>query len=103
MRGSDLQFVGSRLKRAQLFARVPTVSAMLFFAVIPSPVAEISMLLAPKAAPCVAVSLKETIFVLVLDTGVRGFADHAAVTPLGRPLTEKLTFPANDPPVTTLS
>jgi len=46
------------------------------------------------------VSFSDTVFVLALDAGVSGFADHAAVTPPGKPLTEKLTFPVNDPPVT---
>lgn len=44
-------------------------------------------------------SLSDTLFVLALEAGVSGFVDHAAVTPLGKPLTEKLTYPANDPPV----
>ena len=44
-------------------------------------------------------SLSDALYVLALDAGVNGFADHAAVTPPGKPLTEKLTLPANDPPV----
>jgi hypothetical protein len=49
------------------------------------------------------VSFSDALVVLALDAGVSGFADHAAVTPPGRPLTEKLTFPANDPPVTAVN
>jgi hypothetical protein len=49
------------------------------------------------------VSLSDALFVFALNAGVSEFADHAAVTPLGRPLTEKLTFPANDPPVTAVN
>jgi hypothetical protein len=72
---------------------------MVFSAVRPSPVAETTTLVEPKAAPGAAVSFSDTVLVLALDAGVSGFADHVAVTPLGRPFTEKLTFPANDPPV----
>ena len=48
-------------------------------------------------------SFSDALVVLALDAGVNGLADHAAVTPPGRPLTEKLTFPANDPPVTAVN
>jgi len=75
------------------------VIVMVCSAVSPSPVAETTTLAEPEAALGAAVSSSDALFVLALEAGASGFADHAAVTPLGKPLTEKLTFPANDPPV----
>ena len=95
--------MGSRLKLAQPFTRADTVTVMVCSAVRPSPVAETTTLVESEAVPRVAVSLSDALFVFVLNAGVSGFVDHAAVTPLGRPLTEKLTFPANDPPVTAVN
>jgi hypothetical protein len=47
----------------------------------------------------VALSFSDAELVFALDAGVNRLADHAAVTPLGKPLTEKFTLPENDPPV----
>jgi hypothetical protein len=51
------------------------------------------------AAPCEALKFNVTVFALTLLAGVIGFADQAAATPAGKPLTEKLMSPANGPPV----
>ena len=91
--------MGSRLNREQLFTLVATVIVMVRCAVRPSPVAEITTLVGPEAASGAAVNLSDALFVFALEAGVSGFADQAAVTPPGKPLTEKLTLPANDPPV----
>lgn len=75
------------------------MTAIVCCAVRPSPVAETTTLVDPEAAPRAAVSFIDAEFVFALDAGVNRLAGHAAVTPLGKPLTEKLTFPVNDPPV----
>jgi len=46
-----------------------------------------------------AASVSFSTFELGLAEGVIGFADHPAVTPLGKPLTLQVMFPPNDPPV----
>ena len=92
--------MGSRLKRAQPFTRAANVTVMVCVAISPSPDAVTTTLDEPLPAPGSAVSLSATLVVLVLEDGVSGFVDHAAVTPPGKPLTEKLTLPVNDPPVT---
>jgi hypothetical protein len=46
-----------------------------------------------------AVKVSVSIFGLALAEVVMGFADHAAVTPLGNPLTLQLMPPVNEPPV----
>jgi hypothetical protein len=55
------------------------------------------MLVAPTAAVADAVSVSVAGFALTLDAAANGFADQAAVTPAGIPLTEKLIAPVNDP------
>ena len=57
------------------------------------------MLVFPTVAPAAAVNVSVSLFVLALEAVAIGFADHAAVTPEGSPLTEKVMFPLNDPPV----
>ena len=46
-----------------------------------------------------AIRVIVTRFVLALAEGITEFVDHAAVTPAGKPETEKLTAPAKEPPV----
>ena len=91
--------MGSRLKREQASTCVATVSMMVFSAVRPSPVADTTILVEPETAPGAAVSSSDALSVLALEAGASGSADQAAVTPLGKPLTEKLMLPANDPPL----
>ena len=71
---------------------------MVSVAVSPSPVAVTTTVDEPAAARCAAVSVSSTSLALALEAAVSGFADHAAVTPSGRPLTLKFTLPVNDPP-----
>jgi hypothetical protein len=99
VRDTGLQLVGSRLKREQSFARGATVTVMVCCAVRPSPVAEITTLAEPAAAPSAALSFSNAELVFALEARVNRLADHDAETPLGKPLTEKFTFPENDPPV----
>jgi hypothetical protein len=51
------------------------------------------------AAVNAADNVNVSAFELALREGLSGFADHAAVTPLGNPLTLQLMFPVNEPPV----
>jgi hypothetical protein len=95
--------VGSRLNRAQLFARAATVTVIVCVAVSPSPVAVTTIFEEPVAAPCAAVSLSDTWFVFTLEDGPSELVDQVATTPLGKPLTLKLTLPVNDPPVTAVN
>ena len=46
-----------------------------------------------------AVSTSVSVIELAPDGVVIGFADHAAVTPLGKPVMLHVMFPANDPAV----
>jgi hypothetical protein len=50
-------------------------------------------------APDAAVNVSVSIFVLESEAVMIGLEDHAAVTPVGSPVTEKEMFPLNDPPV----
>ena len=68
-------------------------------AVRPSPLAVTVRVELPTAVEALAASV--SIALADSDTGLTGFADHAAVTPLGNPLRLRLTLPVNDPPVPT--
>jgi hypothetical protein len=57
------------------------------------------MLVLATFAPATAVNVNVSLFVLLFETELIGFADHAAVTPVGSPLTENVMFPVNAPPV----
>jgi hypothetical protein len=76
-----------------------TCNVTLLVAVNPSPLAVTvnAELLTAVEAPAASVSVA----IPDPDTGLTGFADQLAVTPLGRPLRLMLTLPVNDPPVLT--
>lgn len=76
-----------------------TCNVNFWLAVSPFPVAVTVIDSEVSVAVDVAVRVSVSAFELTLLDGVRGFADHAAVTPVGNPLTLKLMFPLNDPPV----
>ena len=65
----------------------------------PSPAAVTTMFVFATFALVAAVKVRVSLFVLAPEAVVIGFADHAAVTPEGSPVTEKVMFPLNDPPV----
>jgi len=74
-----------------------TCTVTLLVAVSPSPVA-----VTVSAADCTfAVDAAVSLSVSGFDpkAGMSGFADHAALTPDGRPLTLQVMFPLKDPPV----
>jgi hypothetical protein len=70
-----------------------------WLAVRPSPPAVTVTVAVPAAAAEEAARVKVEAPVRVLDEGVSGLALQLAVTPAGRPVTERLMFPVNDPPV----
>jgi hypothetical protein len=76
-----------------------TCNVTLLAAVRPSPLAVTVRVELPTAVEALAASV--SIALADSDTGLTGFADHAAVTPLGNPLRLRLTLPVNDPPVPT--
>jgi len=76
-----------------------TASVTCLLAVSPAPAAV--TVIAVEATPAVdeAVNLRVCVLVLFAEVGVCGFADHAAVTPLGSPLTLHVMLPVKPPPV----
>ena len=100
VRVGGLHRAGSRLNREQLAARSWISTVTLWVDASPPPAAVTARVEAPADASGETVKVRVTLFVLALAAGVSGFADHAADTPEGRPLTVKAMLPANDPPVT---
>jgi len=76
-----------------------TWSVTLLVAERPSPAAVTINVELPKGDEAPAIKVR--VALANPDAGLTGFADHVAVTPLGMPLRLRLTFPANDPPVST--
>jgi hypothetical protein len=74
-----------------------TCSVSLLVAVRPSPLAVMVSveLLTAIEAPAASVNVA----VAAPETGLSGFADQVAVTPLGNPLRLSVTLPENEPPV----
>lgn len=75
-----------------------TVSAMLCVEETPSPLAVTVMREEPKVALAEPVNVNVSV---AFEEAGSGFADHAAVTPAGKPEIENATLPANEPPVAT--
>jgi len=76
-----------------------TCNVTFWLAVNPSPAADTIIVSEASAAVDGAVKVSVSELELTLVEGVKGFADHAAVTPPGSPLTLQVTFPVNEPPV----
>ena len=69
---------------------------ILHVAVCPSPVA-----VTVTAADCAftaEAAVKVSVSAFAPETDACGFCDHAAVTPVGRPLMPQVMFPLNEPP-----
>jgi hypothetical protein len=76
-----------------------TCNVTSWIATRPSPEAETAMVAKPTAAADEAVNDNVEVAFAALGAGVIGLVLHAAVTPGGRPLTERPMLPLNDPPV----
>jgi hypothetical protein len=79
-----------------------TSKVRFWLATRPSPTAVTTRVAEVAGAEAEAERVRETGLALTLEAAVSGLADHWAVTPAGRPLTEKLVLPLNDPPVLTV-
>ena len=79
------------------FAPCVTCNCTLLVAVSPSPAAVTVTVEFPTTVAVPAASV--SVALAAPDTGLTGFADQLAVTPLGSPLRLRLKFPVNDPPV----
>jgi hypothetical protein len=77
-----------------------TWSVICLVATRPSPAAVIVIVEVAIFAEEAAVNVNVSMVELVADGGVMGFADQAAVTPLGSPAMLQVTLPVKDPPVT---
>ena len=76
-----------------------TCKLTLFVAVSPSPAAVIVTVAEATGAVLDAKSANVSEYEAAAEAVVNGFADHIAVTPAGKPLTENVMLPVNDPPV----